>query len=53
MGRIAKIARRTFLVGAVAVAGGVTFGYYQFKKPVKNPLKDGLAARAKRRSIPM
>jgi isoquinoline 1-oxidoreductase subunit beta len=43
MGRIAKIARRTFLVGAVAVAGGVAFGYYQYKKPVKNPLKDGLA----------
>ncbi len=42
MGRIAKIARRTFLVGAVAAAGGVAFGYYQFKKPVKNPLKDGL-----------
>ncbi len=43
MGRIAKIARRTFLVGAVAIAGGVAFGYYQFKKPVTNPLKDGLA----------
>ncbi len=43
MGRIATIARRTFLVGAVAIAGGVAFGYYQFKKPVNNPLKDGLA----------
>ncbi len=43
MGRIAKIARRTFLVGAAAIAGGVAFGYYQFKKPVKNPLKEGLA----------
>ncbi len=43
MGRIAKIARRTFLVGAVAIAGGVAFGYYQFRKPVKNPLKEGLA----------
>ena len=43
MGRIAKIARRTFLIGAVAIAGGVAFGYYQYKKPLKNPLKDLLA----------
>jgi isoquinoline 1-oxidoreductase subunit beta len=43
MGRVATIARRTFLIGAVAIAGGAAFGYYQYKKPVKNPLKDGLA----------
>lgn len=39
---IAKIARRTFLLGSVAVAGGVAFGYYQYKKPIPNPLLDGL-----------
>ncbi len=43
MGRIAKIARRTFLIGAVAVLGGAAFGYYQYRKPAKNPLKDKLA----------
>ena len=39
---IGKIARRTFLVGSVAIAGGVAFGVYQYKKPLPNPLKDGL-----------
>jgi isoquinoline 1-oxidoreductase beta subunit len=43
MGRVATIARRTFLIGAIAIAGGAAFGYYQYKKPVKNPLKEGLA----------
>ena len=43
MGRIAKIARRTFLFGAAAIAGGVVFGYYRYRKPVENPLKDDLA----------
>ena len=43
MGRIAKIARRTFLIGSAAIAGGVAFGYYQYKQPPANPLKDGLA----------
>lgn len=38
MGTIAKIARRTFLVGSVAVAGGIAFGIYQVKKPMQNPL---------------
>ena len=38
MGRVAKIARRTFLVGSVAVAGGVAFGVYKFVEPVPNPL---------------
>lgn len=42
MGRIAKIARRTFLVGTAAVAGGVAFGYYAYKKPYPNPLLDDL-----------
>ncbi|MDE0589978.1 molybdopterin-dependent oxidoreductase [Halocynthiibacter sp. C4] len=43
MSRIGKIARRTFLIGSVAVVGGVAFGYYTYKKPIKNPLLDDLA----------
>lgn len=42
MSRIGKITRRTLLVGAAAVAGGVAFGYYQYRKPYPNPLRDGL-----------
>lgn len=44
MGRLKTITRRAFLVGSVAVAGGVAFGYYQVKKPHDNPLADDLAA---------
>ena len=48
MGTIGKIARRTFLVGAAAVAGGVAFGYYKYRQPYENPLAgrlgDGEAA---------
>ena len=36
---IAKIARRTFLIGAAAVAGGVAVGYYYVQKPYANPLE--------------
>ncbi|MGI9400457.1 MAG: molybdopterin cofactor-binding domain-containing protein [Rhizobiaceae bacterium] len=43
MGPVAKIARRTFLVGAVAIAGGVAFGTYMVKRTPKNPLEDDLA----------
>jgi len=43
MGRIRTITRRTFLVGSVAVAGGVVFGTYMVRKPHANPLADGLA----------
>ena len=43
MGRIATITRRTFLVAAAAVAGGVAFGYYKYNQPFENPLKDDLA----------
>ncbi|MFM2282096.1 MAG: hypothetical protein RLZZ444_4327 [Pseudomonadota bacterium] len=43
MGTIAKITRRTLLLGAVAVAGGVAFGYYKYRQPFENPLKDDLA----------
>lgn len=48
MGRVKTIARRTFLIGSVAVAGGVAFGTYLAKKPIPNPLladlDDGEAA---------
>lgn len=43
MGRLATITRRTFLVGAVALTGGAAFGYYKYKEPFDNPLKDDLA----------
>ncbi len=42
MGRVATIARRSFLIGSAAVAGGVVFGIYQVKKPHANPLAEGL-----------
>lgn len=42
MSRAAKIARRTFLVGAVAIAGGVAFGTYMVKRRPDNPLAGGL-----------
>ncbi|WP_299624486.1 molybdopterin cofactor-binding domain-containing protein [uncultured Tateyamaria sp.] len=43
MGRARTIARRSFLVGSAAIAGGVAFGYYAYKRPAENPLLDGLA----------
>lgn len=42
MTRVAKIARRTFLLGAASVAGGVAFGYWYVTKPYPNPLIEGL-----------
>ncbi|MEM7721305.1 MAG: molybdopterin cofactor-binding domain-containing protein [Pseudomonadota bacterium] len=36
-----KIARRTFLVGTAAVAGGVAFGVYQYRRELPNPLTPG------------
>jgi len=41
---IAKIARRTFLIGAVAIGGGIAVGYYYVRKPYPNPLEDDLAS---------
>ena len=38
MGRLRTITRRTFLIGSAAVAGGVVFGTYLAKRPIKNPL---------------
>ena len=43
MNKLGKIARRTFLFGSVAIAGGVAFGVYKYKAPVKNPLLNDLA----------
>ncbi len=42
MGRAAKITRRTLLVGSVAIAGGVAFGYWRYRTPYPNPLEPGL-----------
>ncbi|WP_065334906.1 xanthine dehydrogenase family protein molybdopterin-binding subunit [Tritonibacter mobilis] len=42
MSRAGKIARRTFLIGSAAIAGGVAFGVYMAKKPIHNPLLDDL-----------
>lgn len=44
MGGVGKIARRTFLIGAAAIAGGVAVGYYYYRKPYPNPLEGDLAA---------
>lgn len=38
-----KIARRTFLIGSAAIAGGIAVGYVAYKRPHDNPLADGLA----------
>ncbi|MEY2990731.1 MAG: hypothetical protein RI946_125, partial [Pseudomonadota bacterium] len=40
MSRLGKIARRTFLIGSAAIASGVAFGYYMYKRPPHNPLLD-------------
>ncbi len=45
MASIGKIARRTFLFGAVALAGGAAFGWWKYKTPYGNPLA-GLAGSA-------
>lgn len=44
MGRVATIARRSFLIGSAAVAGGVVFGVYKVRQPHDNPLRAGLKA---------
>ncbi|MEZ5812942.1 MAG: molybdopterin cofactor-binding domain-containing protein [Rhizobiaceae bacterium] len=38
MGRATTIARRTFLIGSAAIAGGVAFGTYMYRRPPANPL---------------
>jgi isoquinoline 1-oxidoreductase subunit beta len=41
MAEVATIARRTFLVGAAAIAGGLGVGYYYYRRPYPNPLHAG------------
>ncbi len=41
MASIGKIARRTFLVGVAAIAGGAAFGVYMVRKDAPNPLIAG------------
>ena len=36
-----KIARRTFLIGSAAMAGGVAFGVWQYRRELPNPLDPG------------
>ncbi|MFT5674250.1 MAG: isoquinoline 1-oxidoreductase beta subunit [Paraglaciecola sp.] len=38
MGKLATITRRTFMLGATAITGGVVFGFYKYIIPRKNPL---------------
>ncbi|WP_341234987.1 molybdopterin cofactor-binding domain-containing protein [uncultured Sulfitobacter sp.] len=38
MGRVKTIARRSFLIGSAAIAGGVAFGTYLYKGEGENPL---------------
>ncbi len=40
MGKLKTITRRTLMFGSVAIAGGVAFGYYAYKRPIPNPLLD-------------
>jgi len=42
MADVARIARRTFLIGTAAITGGVGFGYWYVNKPYPNPLAKGL-----------
>jgi len=43
MGKAGTIARRTFLIGSSAIAGGVAFGAWRVQTPFDNPLENGLA----------
>ncbi len=42
MSRLRKLTRRAFLVGSVAVSGGVVFGIWRYRTPYANPLFAGL-----------
>ncbi len=46
MGKLRKIARRTFLIGSVAVVGGVAFGAWQAARTPANPLRPEQGAAA-------
>jgi isoquinoline 1-oxidoreductase beta subunit len=41
MSRIGKIARRTFLIGSAAIAGGVAFGVYMVRRPRQPACRTG------------
>lgn len=43
MSTLGTITRRGLILGSVAMAGGVAFGYYKYKQPLPNPLPDALA----------
>ncbi|MCF6445767.1 xanthine dehydrogenase family protein molybdopterin-binding subunit [Nereida sp. MMG025] len=38
MGKVKTIARRSFLIGSIAIAGGIAFGAYTVRKPHDNPI---------------
>ncbi len=42
MGTLAKVTRRTFLFGSVAIAGGAAFGFWKYRQPYENPLSKRL-----------
>lgn len=42
MSKLRTATRRTFLIGSAAIVGGVAFGAYMVKRPIPNPLLDGL-----------
>jgi isoquinoline 1-oxidoreductase beta subunit len=42
MGRAGRVARRTVLLGSAALAGGVAFGVWTFRREGENPLLAGL-----------
>jgi isoquinoline 1-oxidoreductase beta subunit len=44
MSKVKTIARRTFLVGSVAILGGVAFGTYAYKRAIPNPIAGKAAA---------
>ena len=37
---MSSLTRRAFLIGSMAVAGGVAFGVYRLRRPLPNPLED-------------
>lgn len=42
MSRAGRIARRTFLIGSAAIAGGVAFGAWRYTRPLPDPFSAGL-----------
>ena len=44
MGAVKTITRRGFLVGSIAIGGGVAFGTFMAQRPYDNPLQAGLSS---------